>query len=227
MNKRLELTNKTWLIIAIVIAVLVVLILILKPAKRDGDMKLTSRDGKTTITIEQIATEEATFEEGHIARCKINRTKDFFRSFVEDSDYFVGSVDSNGNFRAAEDKKDTGYFILLKDDHYFCLIKESGYALLKELVATVTLDEATYFMPFPCDVSLNATQAAEFDYISLTSVNSFEDLVAYYQRLKGDHSLVDDINKTITVSLSRDGEITQNKLVISLTETGIRVAPEE
>lgn len=227
MNRRLEFSNRTWIIIACVIAALIILIAILKPSSKDGDLTLKSYDGTTSITIEEVVREEADNEGRHIARCKIDRSKDFYRSFVKRNPYFIGSIDSNGYFRDAEENRDTGYYVLLKDDHYFCLICENGYALIKELEATVKLDNETYFMPFPCDVTIDASKSTEFDFISLTTVNSFEGLVSYYERLKGDYCLVDDINKTLTLRLWKDGELTQNKLVISMTETGILIGPEE
>ena len=57
-------------------------------------------------------------------------------------------------------------------------------------------------------------------------MDSFETLVAYYQRLNDDYYLVDTINKTITVHLITAGEISNTTMVISMTENGVLITAE-
>ena len=223
MSKRIDFSNRTWGIIAAVIVVLVVLIAIIKPTKRDSDLSLKSYDGTTTLTIEQVAREEEDSNGAHLARCKVDRSKNFFSTFVKKNKYFIGSIDSYGTFCEAKDNRDTGYYILLKNDHYFCLINENGYAIITELEAVVTIEGNVYFMPLPCDVKFDAGQANEIDFASMIGVSSFEDLVTYYGRIKSDYYLVDNVNKTIKVHLVEDGEITSKTLMISMAENGVVV----
>lgn len=219
-------SNRTWYIIAGVIVGLVILFIILKPEEKDGDLSLKSYDGMTTITIEEVVREEADNNGRHLSRCKVDRSKDFYRTFVKKNEYFIGTIDANGRFRAAEDNRDTGYYILLKDDHYFCLVNENGYAIISELMASVKVDGLNCYMPFPCDVTFDYNQENELDFVSLTGVDSFETLVEYYQRLKDDYYLVDMINKTITVHLITEGEMSATTMVISMTENGVLITAE-
>lgn len=227
MNKRLDFSNRTLIIIASVIVAAVILILIIRPTEREGDLTLKSYDGTTEITIEEVSREAADNNGRHMARCKVNRSKDFFGTHVKKNEYFVGSIDPNGFFIPASEKRETGYYILLKNNHYFCLIYENGYAILTELTAIVRIEGAIYYMPFPSDLELEYDQVNDLDFATLTGVGSFEELVEYYKRLKDDYYLVDNVNKTITVRLLKDGEPSDKTMVISLTENGISVGVEE
>ena len=226
MFKRLNFSNKTWFIIAGVILVLIIVIAIFKPRTKNGDLSLTSYDGMVTMTIEEVVRDEVDSEGRHMARCKVDRSVDFYRTFVKRNKYFIGSIDSNGFFRDAEDNRDTGYYIMLKDDHYFCLVSENGYATITELQAIINIEGVDYYMPFPCDTRFERDGNNEVDFISLTTVNSFEGLVSYYERLRDDFYLVDEINKTITVKPVYGGDLTENVMVISMTESGVLVTAE-
>ena len=95
------------------------------------------------------------------------------------------------------------------------------------MTAIVRIEGAIYYMPFPSDLELEYDQVNDLDFATLTGVGSFEELVEYYKRLKDDYYLVDNVNKTITVRLLKDGEPSDKTMVISLTENGISVGVEE
>jgi hypothetical protein len=227
MKDRLQISNKTWIIIAGSILVLVILIAIIRPKKKDADLSLTSYDGTVTLTIPEVSKGDANNSTRHLVRCKLDRQKDFFKTSVVKHENYIGSIGTNGKLYEPSEKEDTGSYLFLKDDRYFLVTHESGFAMITELTATVRDGENTYYIIFPCDVEFDLAGFGQLDYSSLESVRSFEDLEAFYRRVNEDYFRVDNPYKTIYVNLIKDGEPTTRTMAVKTTETGVEVYTEE
>ena len=227
MKDRLQFSNKTWIIIAGSILVLVILIAIIRPTKKDEDLSLKSYDGTVTLTISGVSKGDANSSTRHLARCKIDRQKDFFKTSVVKHDNYIGSIGTNGKLYEPSEKMDTGRFLFLKDDRYFIVSYESGYAMISELTATVKDGDDTYYIIFPCDAEFNIDGVGQLDYANLECVGSFEDLESFYSRVDEGYFRVESAYKTIYVSLIKDGVPTTKKMVVKATETGVEVFKED
>ena len=71
---KLNFSNKTWLIIAGSVLALAILIVIVRPGKKNEDLSLTSYDGTVTLTFPEIATETSGTKLGHQIRGKVVST---------------------------------------------------------------------------------------------------------------------------------------------------------
>ncbi|MBQ2031098.1 MAG: hypothetical protein II553_00365 [Lachnospiraceae bacterium] len=226
--KKLELSNRTWIIIAASILVIVILIAVIRPKKKDGDLTLTSYDGTVTLTIPEVSKgDDNNNTTRHLARCKVDRQTDFFKTAIVKHDNFLGSISDSGRFYPKEDKKDTGKYLFLKDNRYFLVTHESGYALIMELTATVRDGETVYYLVFPCDVEFDAAETGVLDYASLETVNSYDDLLTFYGRIKDDYYRIDNPYTTVHVHLIKDGEISNRIMSVIATETGVELVMEE
>jgi len=228
MNTKINISNRTWIIIAASIFALVVLIVIIRPDKKDGDLSLTSYDGTVTLTISDVSKGEADNKGNrHLARCKIDRRSSFFSRGVVNHDSFLGSIDEDGIFYDNSEKKETGMYLFLKDDRYFMATAENGYAMLIELTATVKDGADTYYLVFPCDFEFTLDEVLNMDYINMQTVTDYETLKEFYDRIDSEYYRVEDPYKNVYVKLIKDGELTVKEVCIHAAETGVEISAAE
>ena len=116
MNGKLTISNRTWIIIAAAVLAVIILVAVIKPSEKSGDLSLESYDGKATLTISDVSLGNVDMGDRHLARCKIDRSKDFFKSAVVKHDDFLGSLGMGGDFYPASEKKDTGKALFLVNE---------------------------------------------------------------------------------------------------------------
>lgn len=213
---KLNFSNKTWLIIAGSVLALAILIVIVRPGKKNEDLSLTSYDGTVTLTFPEIATETSGTKLGHQIRGKVVSTEDFFEDFIKFNSEFVGSVDETGALISYDERKNTGRYLLLRKDRYFYVTCENEYVSINELTARIQDGTNMYYLVFPCDIELNIRNNGSVDYSSLAGVNNFQELKAFYERLGEGYLLkVDEPNLELTVSLLReDGAASGQEAII-------------
>ncbi|MBR5711989.1 MAG: hypothetical protein IKX54_00130 [Lachnospiraceae bacterium] len=222
MNK-LQISNKVWLIIAGAILFIVLLIVIIRPAKKDADMSLTSYDGNVTLTIKNVSKGDANKGTQHLTRVKIDKEKDFYKEFIVNDPYYIGSLSKGGSLIDKEEKNATGSYLFLKNDRYFNVLQDGMYATITELMAIVKEGDDVYYLVFPCEAQFDMSMSGSLDYESLLTVKSFDDLAAFYRRLKDDYYLIEEAEQVITVKLIKDGQLSARSVTIRPTDTGVIV----
>lgn len=227
MNGKLTISNRTWIIIAAAVLAVIILVAVIKPSEKSGDLSLESYDGKATLTISDVSLGNVDMGDRHLARCKIDRSKDFFKSAVVKHDDFLGSLGMGGDFYPASEKKDTGKALFLTKGHYFTVIYEKGYALIEELTATITTEKDVYYFPFPCATEFTYGATGMVDFESLESVSDYESLVEFYRRLDSDLTRIESQYKNVHVRLTQNGELTEMRVVLHETPDGIQVYVDE
>ncbi|MBP5461290.1 MAG: hypothetical protein J6Y20_04120 [Lachnospiraceae bacterium] len=228
MGLKLNFSNKTWLIIAGSVLALAILIVIVRPGKKNEDLSLTSYDGTVTLTFSEVATETSGKKLGNQVRGKIANPDDFFEDFIKFSSEFVGSVDETGALIPYEERKDTGRYIVLHKNRYFYVTLEKEYVSINELSARILDGTNSYYMIFPCDIEINIRNNGSVDYSSLAGVNNFQELKAFYERLGEGYLLkLDEPNLEMRVALLLDGgTVSGSTAIIRSQESYVEIVIE-
>lgn len=206
MGLQLNFSNKTWMIIAGSVVAIAILIVIIRPGKKNEDLSLTSYDGSVTLTFSEVATETGGNKLGHQIRGKLAAPGKFFDDFIKFNSEFVGSIDETGVLIPYEERKDTGRYLLLRKNRYFYVTCENDYASINELCARIQDGGISFFMIFPCDIEINIRNNGSVDYTSMAGVNNYQELKTFYERLEGGYlQKIDEQEAEITVSLLLDG----------------------
>lgn len=221
MGLNLNFSNKTWMIIAGSILALALLIVIVRPSKKNEDISLTSYDGTVTLTFSEVATETNNKNQRHQARGKVPSAEDFFDDFIKFNSEFIGSIDETGTLIPYEEKLESGRYLLLKKDRYFYVTCEEDYVSINELSARILDGDNTYFLIFPCDIEINIRNNGAVDYSSLAGVSTFLELKAFYERLGEGYLLkADEREAQLTVSLLLEGGAASGRVAVIQSKDG-------
>ena len=224
LDKIREFSMKTWIIIGASIIAIMILIVIIRPKSKDGDLSLTTYDGTTTLTFTEIVERDLTKAGTNQARCTVKSGIKFFENYVSGSPYYVGSVDGDRNLIPPLENRDTGRYLFLKDNRYFDVTYSGGQVAITELTSTIKSgDVVMYYMIFPCNWSFSFDVVGKMDLASLVTVSDFDTLREFYERLGTGYATVDVNDQSVTVNLIQKGEVSDQQAKVRMVDYGLEV----
>lgn len=211
------------------------------------DFVLRSVDNTSSIEFEGVCKTNPEKNMGDVAyKAQLADEDSFYEEHVRNNPAFLYSVDD----RNAAADTETGKYLFFKDDHYYYITVENGNIYGAELSAVVYYENSEYdfdtlftLMPFIGKTHIGggfgsiSKEPVELDLNMVPGVNSFEELTAFYGRVKGIDCTVDDEMKTITLPLF-DGRISyedncpawdkthiEGKLIIEVNNDMAKILP--